>query len=115
MIDSSKCKYRDSAGAPWGNALVLYFTYPKDFSEAVFEPEENYGNVVSMCVALSLTKHGGGFDSRMMMSPTVEDGDSIMDVDWVRLEDGRNYTEDTVYRLMRKAGGWELVDLWIEM
>jgi len=104
MIDPSKCEFEESVGEPCDAEWVFYFTYPKDFTEAVFEPEENYGNVFAMCVAVALMWQKDRYDYCMMMSPIVEDGDDIIDADWVDLDEGRNYTRDTVEELLKIAG-----------
>ena len=100
MIDPKKCEYEDYFFDEQYRSEVYYFTYPKDFGEARFLPEHEYGRVVSMCV--SLTVYDGG-DYEMMMSPTVEEDENCLsDVDWVLLEYGVNYTYETVSELLKK-------------
>lgn len=102
MIDPNKCELEEYFEFPDMHETVFYFTYPVDFSEAVFAVPETYGNVVSMCVSLTVSGVNG---YSLALSPTVEEGDSIEDVDWVDLEKGRNYTEETVYALLKKVSG----------
>ena len=100
MIDVSKCEYEESFRDEDNNCTVYYFTYPKDLGDTEFYSEEDYGNVVSMCISLT-ADDGGGF--YMQMSPTVEEDDVFMDVDWRSLYLDRNYTEETVQQLLDMA------------
>ena len=106
MIDPEKCEFEDSFYDGDFDCTVYYFTYPTDWNEIRFSPEGEYvnecgGRVFGMCVSLSVYDDGSFY---LAMSPTIETGDSLSDVDWRDLECGVNYTEDTVYRLLKKAG-----------
>lgn len=100
MIDPSKCEFEeaihDSEFGP-----VYYFTYPKDLSETEFYSEEDYGNVVCMCISVSVLSDG---TFCLAMSPTVEEGDAMFDVDWRDLYPGVNYDEAIFLKLLKKAG-----------
>ena len=101
MIDPDRCEYEDRFFNEEDHSETYYFTYPKDFGEALFLPENEYGNVVGMCVALIV--YDGG-DYEIMMSPTVEEPENCFsDVDWTPLEYGVNYTYKTVSELLKKV------------
>lgn len=100
MIDASKCEYEESYHEPDCQCDVHYFTYPKDLKECNFCQEKEYGNVLCMCISLSVYENG---EYDMAMSPTVEEGDSLMDVDWKDLDMGINYTEETISNLLNKV------------
>lgn len=81
---------------------VFYFILPKSYmSEIDFDDIEDYGNVVSMCV--SLTVPYSGRDYYMQMSPTVEEEFGLEDVDWRDLYLDFNYTDDLVAKLIELA------------
>ena len=100
MINVSKCEYEEYFRDEDNNCTVYYFIYPKDLGETEFYSEEDYGNVVSMCISLTM-EDGGGF--YMQMSPTVEEDDVLTDVDWRSLYLDINYTEDTIQQLLDLA------------
>ena len=105
MIDPEKCEFEESYDDADFGCTVYYFTYPTDWNEIRFCPEGEYiseygSRVFCMCVSLSVY----GDDSvNLAMSPTVETGDSLSDVDWRDLEYGVNYTDETVGKLLQKT------------
>lgn len=99
MIDVSKCEYEECFVNDELGSVVYYFTYPIDFDEIDNFFEENYENIVSMC--LSLTYEKGDF--RLEISPTIEDEDGLLDVDWRELYEGINYNLHTLVGLMQKV------------
>ena len=99
MIDVSKCVYEDSYDNPEYDEVTHYFVYPKDLGETEFYSEEDYGNVVSMCISLTINPDG----TMLCMSPTVDEGDYLMDVDWRDLYEGINYTDSMIDQLVRMA------------
>lgn len=98
MIDVSKCEFEESFADE--ECTVYYFTYPKDLSETEFYSEEDYGDVFCMCISVSVYDNGDCF---LAMSPTVEDGDCLMDVDWRDLYEGENYLPEFIPALLEKA------------
>lgn len=104
MIDTSKCVFEESCETPAYNEVTYYFTYPKEMDIVEFYSEEDYGNVVSMCIALTEVE---GVEYTMSISPTVlddEDGNEMLsDVDWHNLYYGYHYDDDTVLRLLKIA------------
>lgn len=100
MININKCKYEESAIDSTTHYTIHYFTYPKDLSEVEFCSEENYGNVVMMCIALISTGHG---EHILQMSPTIEDEEGLLDVDWRNLQESVNYTYNDVLTLLSKV------------
>ena len=103
MIDINNCHFEESAHLE--NETVYYFTYPKDLSETEFYPEEDYGNVVSMCISLTVS-NDNKLEYYMQMSPTIEEGSSLIDVDWRDLYIGENYTDDMVSSLLNLTGDY---------
>lgn len=102
MIDPGKCEPEDYLDQPEFDCTTYYFTYPTDWNEIRFCPEGEYvseygGRVFCMCIVLSVYKNGG---CAMSMSPTIEVGDSLFDVDWRDLIYGINYTDETVQKLL---------------
>lgn len=100
MIDAGKCEYEEGFRDEDLGIDVFYFIYPKDLSETEFYPEEDYGVVVSMCI--SLTIFDGG-DIMLQMSPSIQEEDRLVDVDWRDLFDGENYTDTTIELLLDKT------------
>ncbi len=100
MIDASKCIYEEGFYEPDFSAHVYYFTYPKSMDEVEFEPESEYGNVLCMCISLTVYDNG---EYSMMMSPTIEECDGFLDVDWRDLIEGVNYTSSTIVELLAKT------------
>lgn len=98
MIDVSKCCFEECFTDE--ECTVFYFTYPKDMKETEFYSEEDYGNVVGMCISLSVYQFG---DYCMAMSPTILEGDSLIDVDWRDLFEGENYLPEFIPALLEKA------------
>lgn len=99
MIDVRKCEYDESFSEEDFGCVIHYFNYPKDMDEIKFDDEKEYGNVVGMCISLSVYDNGI-FD--MQMSPTIEteEGGSFIDVEWRPMREGENYTEETVHALL---------------
>ena len=100
MIDVSKAVHEDTFFDDNYGTRTFYFRYPKDMSLADFQPEKEYGTVVSMCIALEVDLAGRFVG--MMASPTVED-EGLYDVDWVDLDYCVQYDEGTINQLLRKA------------
>ena len=100
MIDVSKCEYEESYHDPDCRHDVHYFTYPKDLGECEFYSEEDYGNVFCMCISLTVYENG---EYEIAMSLTIDEGDSLIDVDWRYLHKGINYTEEMVPELLCRA------------
>ena len=100
MIDVSKCEYEESHHDIDCGCDVHYFTYPKDLGECEFYSEEDYGNVFCMCISLTVYENG---EYNIAMSPTVDEGDSLIDVDWRDLHEGINYTWEMIPELIRKT------------
>lgn len=100
MIDVSKCEFEELHKNPEYEETVYYFLYPKCLDETEFYSEEDYGNVVGMCISLTVNDNG---DYYVAMSPTVDEGDCLFDVDWRDLYEGINYSEDTVRFLLNMA------------
>ena len=98
MIDVSKCEYEESSFNPL-IGHTHYFIYPRDMSEADFEPEETYGNVISMCLSLHQLEDGYQY---LMLSPTIAEETGMSDVDWRELKEGENYTQETINALLEK-------------
>lgn len=105
MLDATKCEFEESyCDGEIGD--VYYFTYPKELGEeligSVTLPEPYKGEIVSMCVSLTVYSPDV-FD--IAISPTVEYGDSLSDLDFHDLEDGYEYDAATVIPiLLSKAG-----------
>lgn len=97
MFDVSKCRYEESVS--YADEHVHYFKYPKDMSLALFAPEEHYGNVTSMTVALA----ENGVDFGLAVSPTVSDGDMESDVDWQPLSFGDQSDAEIMSELLKKV------------
>lgn len=108
MIDVNKCTYEESFTDEFGSA-VHYFIYPKEGLDEYgdFYGEEDYGNVVSACLSLTVEPDGEYY---MQLSPTVEEDNALMDVDWRDLYEGIHYTIETVKSLLKvvpyQEGGW---------
>lgn len=98
MIDVSKCTFEETYTDGECECDVYYFVYPKDFGELF--PEEDYGNVVSMCLSLTVWSDG---QTGLQISPTVEEGDCLSDIDWRDLRLDIDYTEDTIQALLNLA------------
>ena len=98
MIDASQCVYEDTFNNPEYNEVVHYFLYPKDMDMVELYSEEDYGNVVCMCVSLTEVE---GVEYYMAISPTVEEDGCRSDVDWRDLYYGIHYNDDTVLRLLK--------------
>lgn len=107
MLDAAKCEFEEAFhDGEIGD--VYYFTYPKELGEELIghvEPPEPGDKIVSMCV--SLTMYGAEvFD--IAISPTVESGDSLSDMDWHDLYDGIHYDGSSVPKiLLKKAVQYE--------
>lgn len=102
MIDVNKCEYEESVYDTDCECVVHYFTYPKDLGECEFYAEEDYGSVFCMCISLTMYENG---ECHIAMSPTVEEEDSLFDVDWRDLHEGINYTSEMIPELLRRAKG----------
>jgi hypothetical protein len=101
MIDPAKCEFEESH--EFDGIITHYFTYPIDFEVYEdFYSKEDYGNVVSMCISLTCGMRG---EYRMAISPTVEYEDTLTDVDWRDLYDGRHYNDNIVFALLEKVKG----------
>ena len=98
MIDTNKCVFeKSSQDNEYGT--VYYFIYPKcGMDETEFYSEEDYGNVVSTCISLTIAPDGYAY---MQMSPTVENDDMLSDVDWRDLYKDENYDDSTINRLLK--------------
>ena len=99
MIDIKKCELEETCYDSSYEETTYYFTYPKSLDETEFYPEEDYGNVVCMCVSVVVGNNGEVH--RVMMSPTVEDGDYLIDVDWRDLYADINYRLEDFERLVK--------------
>lgn len=99
MIDTSKCEYEESFKDDDLDLEVFYFTYPKDLQEIKFYTEED-DDVVNMCISLTRYKNG---QITLQMSPTIQDEDYMIDIDWEDLCEGENYTEETIAELLAKV------------
>lgn len=99
MIDINKCKYEESFTDEFG-ITVHYFIYPKEGLNEYgdFYGEEDYGNVVSACLSLTVNPDG---ECYLQLSPTVEEDNALMDVDWRDLYEDIHYSEDTVLALIK--------------
>lgn len=98
MIDVSRCNFEEAYINSVDEFAVFYYYYPKDLSEVEFCSEEEYGEVVFSCIALTI------YPDRyvtMQMSPTVIEDGVVVDVDWRDLEADVNYTYDDVYKLVK--------------
>ena len=94
MIDISKCVYEETHYSE--GRIIHYFVCSKEWlSEHGFYSEEDYGNVVSTCLAFFYSED----EERLMLSPTVEDNDVLFDVDWRDLYEGEDYDEETLDEL----------------
>lgn len=100
MIDVSQCKLEDSYCDGEFDCIVHYFTYPKELGEQEYRSRFDYGNVVSTCISLS--QYSNGYCD-LQISPTVQNGTSLSDVDWFDLEEGVGYTAETVTALLKMA------------
>ena len=98
MIDISKCNLEDIYEDKEYEETTYYFTYPKSMDETEFYPEDDYGNVVCMCVSIVVGNNGV---ARVMMSPTVDEDGYLSDADWRDLYDGVNYKNEDIERLIR--------------
>lgn len=103
MLDATKCEFEEAFhDGEIGD--VYYFTYPKELGEELIgrvKPPEPGDKIVSMCV--SLTMYGAGFFD-LAISPTVENGDSLSDMNWHDLYDGIHYDgASTIGILFAKA------------
>lgn len=104
MLDVSKCVYEETYHSEEGTAH--YFICPKEWlNEHDFYPEEDYGNVVSTCLALFYNED----DACLMLSPTIEEDGTLFDVDWRDLYEGEDYDYELLDKLERlvelKKGG----------
>lgn len=101
MIDVSKCEFEEKCKTP--SEDVYYFIYPKTWDEVEFDSEEDYGEVVSMCILISFPNNEDSTPI-VMMSPTVKEEDNtLVDVEWRDMYEGRNYTVDMIKKLIEKA------------
>lgn len=100
MLNPKLCSLEDIYEYEEGGCTVYYFTYPKDMNLREFDSEEEYGNVVAMCI--SVTEYDNGC-CEVQASPTVADGEMLSDVDWRDLEEGIHYTENALDELLWKA------------
>ena len=96
MIDWRKCELEDAYAEE--EYIVYYFVYPKDLKEGPFDKVDE--PIISNCISLTIFRDGY---YTLQMALTIEEGDSISDVDWRDLEYGVNYTDDTVVGLLRKV------------
>ena len=99
MIDVNKCVYEETAMSRHGQ-VTDYFVYPKDMEEAGFGAEEEYGNVVQMCIAMIKNEDGS---ICLQMSPTIDEDDELCDVEWKDLRPDINYTDDVITGLVQKV------------
>ena len=94
MIDISKCVYEETHYSD--EATTHYFVCPKEWlNEHEFYLEEDYGNVVSTCLAFFYNED----TAYLMLSPTVDDNDMLFDVDWRDLYYGEDYDEELLDEL----------------
>ena len=97
MIDPTKCELEEHYHDPEDGGDTWYFTYPKDdYPFRGFRPLEEYGNVISFCIAFT------SYPNRtynIRVSPTVEEGDSTTDVDWRDMDEDIEYDEITLRKL----------------
>ena len=104
MINPNMCELEDTHYDGECKCYVAYFIYPKDMSICEFYSEEDYGEVVSMCI--SVTKYEDG-SCYMQASPTVREfddaGEMLCDVDWRDLYEGIHYTDSAMNALLVKA------------
>ena len=106
MIDPNKCEFEEGWEIDSGE-VVYYFTYPRDFNEVEFDPEETYGNVYCMTIALTvIDDHNGRLNYYLQMSPTVADDSGMSDVDWRDMYEGINYTDDMISSLLNATGDY---------
>lgn len=106
MIDANKCEFEESFRTDGG--VVHYFIYPKDLGEVRFhfDDEYNENDIVSMCISLTVDEEGNYY---MQISPTVDEDDALLDIDWQDLHLGHNYTEDTVNILLDKVQRYKVL------
>lgn len=103
MINTSLCVYEESLREDDYDLTVHYFVYPKAMNEVNFEDEQAYidysqGEITQMCIAL--TEYGNGAIT-LQMSPTMEDEDGFLDIDWRDLEPNVNYDDTTISDLLK--------------
>lgn len=99
MIDINKCEFEESFEDNETGDTTYYFLYPKDFTEIEFYAEEEYGNVVCMTISISVQPD---MDIYVQMSPTVDEGDALYDVDWRDLYENENYMFDDIIKLINE-------------
>ena len=95
MIDISKCVFTDSYRSDEGHDSY-YFDYPTDLTLANFDLEPD-DNVVSMCIRLDVFDSG---EHELCISPTVEEEDSYVDVDWNYLYENVHYVRQDIVKLL---------------
>lgn len=96
MIDPNKCVLVDVYESPDGY-VDCYFEYPVDLGECVWHVDES--KVCAMEVCLSFSKYEDG--AYLQMAPCIEYDYGVSAEDWTDLEEGINYTEETVNALMQ--------------
>ena len=94
MIDISKCVYEETHYSEEGT--THYCVCPKEWlNEHEFYPEEDYGKVVSTCLAFFYNE----YEEHLMLSPTIEDDGMFFDVDWRDLYEGEDYDSELLDEL----------------
>jgi len=100
MLDLSLCRSQECFhfGDP-DERTEFFFEYPEPYGTVEFFHDDNYGNVVSMC--LMVTEDPVGHVS-VEISPTVymPSEDAFIDVDWFTLDEGVDYNLDDILKLI---------------
>lgn len=101
MIDVSRCTFEEKFRNELYKETVYYFIYTKDgMNEVDFYSEDDYGNVICTCIALTVADNG---DCYVQMSPTIEEEDMLYDVDWRDLYVDFQYDCNTIMQLLNLA------------
>lgn len=97
MLDLSLCRPEECFR--FDDHTEFFFEYPEPYGDVEFFHDDNYGNVVAMC--LMVTEDKLGYVS-VEISPTVyvPSEDSLIDVDYRPLDDGVDYNLDDILKLI---------------
>ena len=88
-INVEECKFETTFTPRDAGCVIHYYDYPVPFGDIEFYHDDNYGRVVTMCLAVEQYDDGR---IAAEISPTVYDSaeDAFVDVDWMPLVEGEN-------------------------